>query len=86
MTKRSYSRFVSRLTEIGLRDRVEMRSLKLYVTLQELYEGNDHSPSITVARRAVYVWLAKEGKGYNEIARLFDRAPSGVWKLMRRHG
>lgn len=81
MASRSYRRFVTRLESIGLRVSVEKRALKLHVSLRELYEGPDRAPSIAAARRAVYIWLAGEGKGLNEIARLFDRAPSGVSKL-----
>ena len=80
---RSFSKFVDRLDSMGLRAGVESRALKLHVTLQDLYQGGGRAPSIAAARRAVYSWLAKEGQGNNEIARLFDRAPSGVMKLMR---
>jgi hypothetical protein len=81
--KRSYEKFMSRLDAIDLLARVEKRALYLHVTLRELYEGPAKAPSIAAARRAVYLWLIEEGKGNNEIARLFDRAPSGVLKLTR---
>jgi hypothetical protein len=83
---RSYSKFVRRLEEIGLHAEVEKRALKLHVSLRDLYEGRDRAPSIGAARRAVYTWLINEGKGLNEIARLFDRAPSGVSKLTNNRG
>ena len=79
--ERSFGAFARRLLAIGLRAEVEERSLALHVTLRELYEGPVHAPSIAAARRAVYMWLLKQGKGNNEIARLFDRAPSGISKL-----
>jgi len=80
---RSYRKFTARLTAIGLLNSVESRAVKLHVTLRELYEGPNRAPSIAAARRAVYLWLMGEGKGINEIARLFDRAPSGVMKMTR---
>lgn len=80
-TKRSFKEFTARLSEIGLLAGTEMRSLALHVSLNDLYEG-PAAPSVTAARRAVYTWLASQGKGNNEIARLFDRAPSGIFKLM----
>jgi hypothetical protein len=80
--KRSFSKFVARLDAIGLHKKVEKHSLALHVSLRDLYEGQGRvPPSIANARRFVYLWLVKEGRGYNEIARLFDRAPSGVLKL-----
>ena len=82
--KRSFDRFESRLEEVGLHGEIRSRALKLHVSLRDLYEGPDQAQSITAARRAVYRWLADEGKGINEIARLFDRAPSGVLKLMSK--
>jgi hypothetical protein len=81
--KRSYRKFVTRLGTVNLLGDVEKRALALHVSLQELYEGPDRAPSISAARRAVYLWLMEEGKGINEIARLFDRAPNGVWKMTR---
>lgn len=81
--KRSFPQFVKRLDAIGLRKKIEARVLKLHVTLQALYEGPDRAQSISAARRDVYAWLMGEGKGINEIARLFDRAPNGVWKMTR---
>lgn len=81
MTKRSFKKFTARVAAVGLRGEIEARAFKLHVTLQELYEGPDRAPSIATARRAVYLWLMKQGKGLNEVARLFDRAPSGIVKL-----
>lgn len=81
--KRSYEKFVKRLTEIGMLSNVEARASRMHVSLRELYEGPNRATSITAARRYVYSWLSKQGKGNNEIARLFDRAPSGVLKLTK---
>jgi hypothetical protein len=81
--KRSFQNFVKRLDAIGLHEKVEIRSLKHHVSLLELYEGPSRATSISAARRAVYQWLMKEGKSVNEVARLFDRAPNGVWKMTR---
>ena len=81
--KRSYQKFVIKLTAIGLLNNVESRAVKLHVTLRDLYEGPNRAPSIAAARRSVYLWLMGDGKGLNEVARLFDRAPSGVMKLTR---
>lgn len=78
--KRSFRDFVTHLIAIGLRKEIESRALSLHVTLRELYEG-DRAPSIVAARRDIYKWLMKNGKSLNEVARIFDRAPSGVWKL-----
>jgi hypothetical protein len=80
---RSYNAFVARLEAIKIRTKIEQRALAVHVTLRELYEGPNRAPSIVAARRAVYLWLMEEGKGINEIARLFDRAPNGVWKMTR---
>jgi hypothetical protein len=81
--KRSFQKFVARLDAIGLLNNVESRAVKLHVTLRDLYEGPNRAPSIAAARRSVYLWLMGDGKGLNEVARLFDRAPSGVMKLTR---
>jgi hypothetical protein len=81
--KRSFIKFSERLEAIGLYDQVLARTLKMHVSLLELYEGPDKAPSIVAARRTIYKWLMSEGKGLNEVARLFDRAPSGVLKLVR---
>ncbi len=81
--KRSFRKFSTRLAAVGLRDEVEARARKHYISLQALYEGPDMAPSIVAARRAVYRWLMESGKGLNEVARLFDRAPSGVFKMTR---
>lgn len=81
--RRSFQKFETRLEAIGLRQKIEKRALVLHISLRDLYEGPDRAPSIAAARRDVYLWLIREGKGNNEIARLFDRAPSGVMKLMR---
>lgn len=84
--KRSFQRFVRKLDKIGLRQALEERAIDLHVSLRDLY-GDDSrgTTSISAARREIYLWLQKQGKGINEIARLFDRAPSGVLKMMRRH-
>ena len=82
---RSFSKFVARLDKIRLRQVLEKRALKRHVSLRELYEGPDLAPSIVAARRDVYTWLLGEGKGLREIARLFDRAPSGVSKLTQKN-
>ena len=79
--KRSFSRFEERLDTIGLLKKVEALAIARHVSLFDLYEGPSRATSISTARRAVYLWLMKEGKSVNEIARLFDRAPSGVWKM-----
>lgn len=81
-TERSFKKFSARLDAIGLRATIEKRALVLHVSLRDLYEVQGTSSA--AARRAVYQWLMKEGKSINEIARLFDRAPSGVWKLLTR--
>jgi hypothetical protein len=81
--KRSFQNFVKRLDDIGLHKKVEALTLKHHVSLLELYEGPSRATSISAARRAVYLWLMKRGKGVNEIARIFDRAPNGVWKMTR---
>jgi hypothetical protein len=81
--KRSFSKFVERLEAADLHAKVEARALKFHVTLRELYEGPHLAPSINTARRSIYLWLIGEGKGLNEVARLFDRAPSGVVKLTK---
>jgi hypothetical protein len=83
---RAFKPFVARLDEIGLHAEVETRTLVHHVSLRELYEGPDGAPSITAARRAVYLWLMETGKGLNEVARLFDRAPSGISKMTSRDG
>jgi hypothetical protein len=80
--KRAFKPFVARLEEIGLHAEVETRALAHHVSLRDLYEGPDGAPSITAARRAVYSWLVQSGKGLNEVARIFDRAVSGVSKLV----
>jgi hypothetical protein len=80
---RSFRKFTTRLRENGLRDQIEKRALKMHVSLRDLYDGPTLAPSNAAARRAVYLWLMKEGKGLNEVARMFDRAPSGVMKLTR---
>ena len=82
--KRSFANFVKRLDAIGLRDKIEVRSLGFHVSLEELYGGASRAQSISAARRAVYKWLTKErGKSINEVARLFDRSPNGVWKMVK---
>jgi hypothetical protein len=81
--RRSFAKFTSRLDAIGLREKVEANTLASHVSLRDLYAGQGRVPSIAAARRAIYLWLMKEGKGVNEIARLFDRASNGVSKLTR---
>ena len=81
--KRSFEKFVDRLEAIGLRTKVEARALHSHVSLRDLYMAQGRARSIAAARRSVYVWLIKTGKSNIEIARLFDRAPSGVLKLTR---
>ena len=81
---RSFRKFLVRLDGAGMRAKIERLALVHYVTLRELYEGKDLAPSIVAARRSVYSWLVKEGKSVNEVARLFDRAPNGVWKMTRK--
>lgn len=81
MAKRSFATFVKRLGAVGLHQEIEAHALALHVSLRELYDGPDRAPSIAKARQLVYSWLLEQGKGNNEIARLFDRAPSGVLKL-----
>jgi hypothetical protein len=80
--RRSFERFLARLEEHGLRDKIEQRALEQFVSLRALYEGPIKVPSIVAARRSIYRWLMKNGKGLNEVARLFDRLPSGVRKLV----
>lgn len=84
--KRSFQGFVRKLDKIELRQSIEKRTLKLHVSLRDLYEGPGRAPSITAARRDVYSWLRARGKGVREIARLFDRAPSAVGRLIRQRG
>lgn len=80
--KRSFAKFTARLDAIGLREKIEKRALTFHVSLEELYDG-PRAPSITAARRAVYSWLVKEGKSFNEVGHLFDRSANGVWKLAK---
>lgn len=82
--KRSFQKFTARLDAIGLLKNVEARAIALHVSLRDLYAGPNRATSIAAARRAVYLWLMREGKSVNEIARLFDRAPNGVWKITRK--
>ena len=81
--KRSFQKFTARLDKIGLRSEIEERALAHRISLRDLYEGPSRAPSIAIARKAVYAWLMKGGKGLNEVARLFDRAPSGVVKMTK---
>jgi len=82
---RVYPDFVSRLASSGLLADVEKRTMSFHVTLRDLYEGGGAS-SIIDARREVYAWLQGQGKSINEIARLFDRAPSGIHKMVHVPG
>lgn len=79
--KRSFGNFVTRLRDVGLYDAIEKRALASHVSLQALYNG-DRTASVCAARRSVYLWLLKK-KSVNEIARLFDRAPSGIHRMTR---
>ena len=81
--KRSFAMFLKRLDAIKFRDKIEKRSVALHVSLEDLYAGVGRSQSITVARRAVYLWLVEQGFSINEVARLFDRSPNGVWKMVK---
>ncbi len=81
--KRSFSKFLVRLDAIDLRSKIEKRALSFHVSLEDLYGGAGRASSISAARREIYSWLMQEGKSINEIARLFDRAPNGVWKLTK---
>jgi hypothetical protein len=79
---RSFERFVKRLDEIGLHDEIRTRALARAVSLRDLYSG-PRVPSTMRARRAVYTWLTtRKRKSINEVARMFDRAPTGVRKLV----
>lgn len=80
--RQSFWAFERRIKAIGLHADIEKRALAEHVTLKDLYDGPDRAPSVAAARRAVYAWLMKKGKGLNEVARLFDRAPSGIVKLV----
>ena len=82
--ERSFRNFSRRLRSADLYDEVETFARTSHVSMHELYEGPDRAPSIIIARRATYLWLLEEGKSVKEIARLFDRAPNGVWKLTRK--
>jgi len=84
--KRSFKTFMRRLESGGLLEEVSTRARLNYVTLEELYDGPNRAPSIAAARKAVYKWLLKNGKGLNEVSRIFDRNPSGVAKLVGRNG
>jgi hypothetical protein len=80
--KRSFEKFAARLREIGLYDKIEKMALGAHVSMNELYEG-PRTMSTSAARRAVYLWLRDKGKGIKEIARLFDRTPSGIHRMTR---
>lgn len=83
MTERSFRKFQLRLNNTGLRAAIESRALTHRVPLRDLYEGANRTQSISAARRAVYQWLVGEGWSVNEVARLFNRAPSGVLKMTK---
>jgi hypothetical protein len=83
MPERSFRKFSLRLDKIKLRRAIEGSALAHHISLRDLYEGSNRAQSVSAARRAVYLWLMREGKSINEVARLFDRAPNGVWKLTR---
>lgn len=86
MKARSYERFAARLTEIGLFNQIAAQARQQHITVRELYEGSNRgAPSVNRARKAIYAWLRdKKGKGNNEIARLFDRAPSGIARMLKK--
>jgi len=86
IAKRSYGKFIKRIDSIGLLKGAESRCRAFHISLRDLYEGQGRTPSIASARRAVYRWLRDGGKSINEIARLFDRAPSGIMKMTRAPG
>lgn len=79
---RSFSKFERRLRDADLYDKLERLSLSKHVSLRDLYEA-PRMISIRIARRAAYLWLMKRGKSVNEIALLFDRAPSGIHRMTR---
>ena len=81
--KRSFPKFLTRLDAIKFRDKIEKRSIALHVSLEDLYAGAGRAQSIAAARRDVYSWLVEEGFSINEVARLFDRSPNGVWKMTK---
>lgn len=81
---RSFSVFSTRLKSIGLLKSVKDCALEVHVSLQDLYEGYDRAPSISAARRHVYLRLMEDGMGLNEVARLFDRSAGGMRKLIGR--
>lgn len=80
--KRSYEKFVARIDQMGLTGMLDKRLKKSRVTVIEIYQGG-RAPSIVAARRDVYRWLNDIGYGNNEIARMFDRAQSGIMKMLR---
>jgi hypothetical protein len=82
MKTRAFGVFVRRLKSIGLLDEIEKHAANASVSLRDLYSG-DPTASVVGARRAAYQRLHVKGKSVREIARLFDRAPSGVHKLLR---
>ena len=84
--KRSFEKFEAHLYLVGLHADIEKHARKQNITLRSLYEGENRAPSVSAARRATYSWLRARGKGVNEIARLFDREPSGVAKMLRNGG
>lgn len=82
--KRSFTSFARRLVEMSLRAEVEDRAKSFNVSLRKLYEGEFQAPSIVRARRVIYGWLVNvRGFGVREVARLFDRAPSGIVKMLK---
>lgn len=84
--RRSYKRFTARLEKDGLLEEVVELANEYHVSLLRIYQDSS-LPSVVSARLNVYRHLSSKGYGNNEIARMFDRAQSGVSKLMRRnHG
>lgn len=80
--KRSFERFSDRLKANGLYTGANKICSENYVSLCVVYDGGK-APSVVAARRAVYVWMSGRGMGNNQIARMFDRAKSGVSKSLK---
>lgn len=84
MAKRSFKKFLNRLEETGMLFKLNARAQQSHVTLRDVYAGG-RAPSIVAARRSIYIWLTEEmGMGNNEVARLFDRNPGGVSRLISK--
>ena len=83
--KRSFDKFTGRLIDARLTDEIWDIARKKHVTLRELYEASA-TASVVAARKEVYTWLKRTGKSPVEIGKLFDRASSGILKLIQRRG